>query len=140
MLIDEKIPPIDNIIPRDNSILVEVDRGFLISSIKRVKLFSSYINQVVLDISNNEIIITSQDITLAKSGKEVIDCSLVGEPIKIGFEVNNLLRVLNNMTGDTAFLYLSRPNTAVVLRSVNEPDNLEDLSIIVPSAIGSQPV
>lgn len=137
LLIDEKIPPIDNIIPRDNNIIVEVDRTFLISSLKRVKLFSSFINQVILDISNNEITITSQDTTLARSGKEVVDCSLIGEPIKIGFEVNNLLRVLVNMAGDTAFLYLSRPNTAVILRSQNEPDNLEDLFIIVPSAIGS---
>ena len=85
---------------RSNKVLV--DRIELVNGIKRVAVCSNpTTNLIRMDIADNRITLTAQDIDFSVSANETISCSYDGQPISIGFKSTFLVEILSNMDTPT---------------------------------------
>src|SRR5690606_27344906 len=91
-LIDAKFPDYNAVIPAQNPFLLTIDRGELISSLRRVSVFASKgTSQVVFDINGNSINISAQDVDFSYEGNETLTCQFNGEDLKIAFNARLLV-------------------------------------------------
>ena len=86
-LIEGNYPNYNAVIPANNPNKVLVDRIELVNGIKRVAVCSNpTTNLIRMDIGDNLINLTAQDIDFSVSANETITCSYDGEPNSNGFK------------------------------------------------------
>ena len=87
-LIEGNYPNYNAVIPTANPNKVLVDRIELVNGIKRVAVCSNpTTNLIRMDIADNRINLTAQDIDFSVSANETISCSYEGQNITIGFKL-----------------------------------------------------
>ncbi len=80
---------------------VLIDRIELVNGIKRVAVCSNpTTNLIRMDIAENHINLTAQDIDFSVSANETISCSYDGQPITIGFKSTFLVEILEHRDSD----------------------------------------
>ncbi|MDR3252277.1 MAG: DNA polymerase III subunit beta [Tannerella sp.] len=132
-LIEGRFPNYDSVIPKDNPNIVTVERQPFINTLKRVSVFSNQASNLVkLQISENEIIISAQDIDFATSGEEKIKCDYTATPLNIGFKAGFLIDILSNFTSSEVKLQLADPSRAGVLIPAENEANEEQLMLLMP--------
>jgi len=130
-LIEGRYPNYNGVIPKDNPFKITVDRLLLVNALKRVVVFSNPGNSLIkLQISENSIFITAQDIDYSTSAEETVACLYDGEEISIGFKGTYLIEILNNIPSSEVALKLADPSRAGLMLPVeNDPD--EDLLMLL---------
>ena len=84
-LIDGQYPNYEAVIPNENPNLLEIDKSQLLSSLKRVSIFSNKTTyQVKLKIAGAELNISAEDIDFSNKAEERLTCVYKGEDIEIG--------------------------------------------------------
>ena len=97
----------------DKNLLVEyipfdVSKKQITESIKRVSIFSNKASkQVALNISENNITISTEDPENITSGKEIVDCNYDGEPMTIGYNASYLKEVLQHQNSEEIKIMLA---------------------------------
>ena len=130
-LIDERYPDYENVIPSDNSNLIEVDKSEILSSLKRISIYANKTtNQVRLKVSGSEILISAEDLDFSNEANERISCEHDGDDIEIGFNAKFLIEILSNIHSDKVIFKLSEPNRAVLVLPEDIEDE-EDLTMLV---------
>ena len=118
-LIEGNYPNYNAVIPANNPNKVLVDRIELVNGIKRVAVCSNpTTNLIRMDIGDNRINLTAQDIDFSVSANETITCSYDGEPISIGFKSTFLVEILSNMDTPTVVVELADSTRAGVFKPV----------------------
>lgn len=134
-LIDQRFPDYRVVIPADNPYKLTLNKEELNSALRRVSIFAQKSTHlVVFDIVGNQLTISAHDSEYAKEGKEQLTCQYKGEDIKIGFNAKSLLELTSVMDGEEILFELSTPSKAVLIKEVNEQQNL--LMLIMPLMIG----
>lgn len=130
-LIEGRYPNYNGVIPQDNPYKVRIDRLHLLNALKRVSVFSNPTSSLVkLNVSENSIFISAQDIDFSTSAEETVTCTFDGDPISIGFKGTYLIEILNNIPSSEVILELADPSRAgLVLPEENEAD--EDLLMLL---------
>ena len=114
-LIEGNYPNYNAVIPSNNPNKVLVDRIELVNGIKRVAVCSNpTTNLIRMDIADNRITLTAQDIDFSVSANETISCSYDGQPISIGFKSTFLVEILSNMDTPTVVVELADSTRAGV--------------------------
>lgn len=130
-LIGEKYPAYNSVIPLENENTLKINRGEMLSSIKRMMLFSSSSSkQVKFSISKNNIEISAEDIDLGSNAVETINCEYNGEAIDIGFNTQYVNDVLTHVDDENVIFKLHSPTKA----SIIEPGKIqegEDLMLLL---------
>ena len=104
-LIEGNYPNYNAVIPAANPNKVLVDRTELLNGIKRVAVCSNpTTNLIRMDIADNRINLTAQDIDFSVSANETISCSYDGQPMSIGFKSTFLVEILANI--DTPHIHI----------------------------------
>lgn len=117
-LIDAKFPNFRAVIPNNNN-NATIDKNLLSNGIKRMIVTANKLtNMGVFDFKGEEIELSSQDIDLSQSMKEVIPAKS-DLPIKIGFNLKFLISILSSLKKETVNMYLSEPNRGVVFKEDN---------------------
>ncbi len=130
-LIDERYPDYENVIPSDNSNLIEVDKSEILSSLKRISIYANKTtNQVRLKVSGSEILISAEDLDFSNEANERISCEHDGDDIEIGFNAKFLIEILSNIHSDKVIFKLSEPNRAGLVLPEDIEDE-EDLTMLV---------
>ena len=76
--VEGKFPNYNVVIPQESPYKVIVDRLSLLNALRRVSVFSNQANNLVkLDIADNKIVMSAQDIDFSISAEETIDCQFV---------------------------------------------------------------
>ena len=97
-LIDGKYPNFQAVIPQDNPNQLVADRLALLSSVKRISIFSNKTtHQVKLKIAGNELNISAEDLDFSNKASERLTCNYTGTDIEIGFNSRFLVEMLNNL-------------------------------------------
>ena len=126
-------------IPSNNPNKVLVDRIELVNGIKRVAVCSNpTTNLIRMDIADNRINLTAQDIDFSVSANETISCSYDGQPIEIGFKSTFLVEILSNMETPTVVIELADSTRAGVFKPVyDDKQTFSSLMLLMPMMINA---
>lgn len=138
-LIEGNYPNYNAVIPANNPNKVLVDRIELVNGIKRVAVCSNpTTNLIRMDIEENRINLTAQDIDFSVSANETISCSYDGQPITIGFKSTFLVEILSNIETPTVVIELADSTRAGVFKPVyDEKQSNTSLMLLMPMMINA---
>lgn len=132
-LIEGKYPPYNAVIPQNNPNKVIVDRLAILSALKRVSVFASQTNNLVkLELSSNQIQISSKDIDFSTSAEETIACEFNGADLSIGFKASYLIEILNNIGSTNVVFELADPSKAGIVVPEEQVENEDLLMLLMP--------
>lgn len=130
-LIGEKYPAYNSVIPLENENILKVNRNEIISTIKRMMLFSSSgSKQVKFSIAKGNLVVSSEDIDLGSSGVESLSCDYNGDPMDIGFNTQYVNDILTHLDNDEVIFKLHSPTKACII----EPEKIqsgEDIMLLL---------
>jgi DNA polymerase III subunit beta len=130
-LIAEKYPAYSSVIPLENENILRIKRHDLLSTIKRMMLFSSSSSkQVKFSISKNNIVISAEDIDLGSNAVEKISCDYSGEQIDIGFNTQYVNDILTHVDDDEVLFKLHSPTKACIIEPGKKQEG-EDLMLLL---------
>ena len=134
-LFEGKFPNFRSVVPTYSQMDVKVNRYDLISALNRVAVFSnSDIGLIKFTLSNNNLILTAQDIDYNKSAKEDLFLDEVYDDFEIGFRSSLLLEILKNIETENCIVKLNEPSKAVLI----VPEGVTDSTyLIMPMQINN---
>ena len=131
-LIDGKYPNYEAVIPKENPNKLSISRNQLLSSVRRVSIFSNKsTHQIRLKIAGAELNISAEDIDYSNKAEERLTCSYKGDDMQIGFNSRFLVEMLNNLTSEEVTLEMSLPNRAGILTPADGLDEGENVTMLV---------
>ena len=131
-LIDGKYPNYEAVIPKENPNRLIMNRTELLSSVKRVAIFSNKTtHQIRLKIAGSELNISAEDIDFSNKAEERLSCDYKGDDIQIGFNSKFLTEMLNNLQADEVQIEMSLPNRAGILTPIDGLDEGETVTMLV---------
>ena len=138
-LIEGNYPNYNAVIPAANPNKVLVDRVELLNGIKRVAVCSNpTTNLIRMDIADNKVNLTAQDIDFSVSANETISCSYDGTPVTIGFKSTFLVEILSNIETPTVVVELADSTRAGVFKPVyDDKQSSESLMLLMPMMINA---
>ena len=138
-LIEGNYPNYNAVIPANNPNKVLVDRAELINGIRRVAVCSNpTTNLIRMDIADNRINLTAQDIDFSVSANETISCSYDGQPMSIGFKSTFLVEILANIETPTVLIELADSTRAGVFKPVyDDKQSSATLMLLMPMMINA---
>ena len=138
-LIEGNYPNYNAVIPNSNPNKVLVDRVEFLNGIKRVAVCSNpTTNLIRMDIANNKVNLTAQDIDFSVSANETISCSYEGQNVTIGFKSTFLVEILSNIDTPTVVVELADSTRAGVFKPVyDDKQSSETLMLLMPMMINA---
>jgi DNA polymerase-3 subunit beta len=131
--IEGQFPNYERVIPIDNNKRLTLNRELLISSVRRVAIFSNSItHQIRFGISKNLVKIQSEDIEFGGEAMESIDADYDGEELEIGYNANYLLDILRHLDSTEVFFELKDSVSAGIVRPVEQGENEDILMLLMP--------
>jgi DNA polymerase-3 subunit beta len=131
-LIDGKYPNYEAVIPKENPNKLIISRNHILSSVRRVSIFSNRTtHQIRLRIAGAELNISAEDIDYSNKAEERLTCSYQGDDMQIGFNSRFLVEMLGNLSSEEVSLELSLPNRAGILTPVDGLDEGEHVTMLV---------
>ena len=131
-LFDGRYPNYNSVIPQNNPHKLTVDRVALISTLRRVAIYSSQVSLIKLHLEDNKVVISAQDTDFSTSAEESIACSYDGATMNIGFRASFLIDILNNTPGQDVVIELADPSRAGVIVPAEQVDKQELLMLLMP--------
>jgi DNA polymerase-3 subunit beta len=131
-LIDGKYPNYEAVIPKENPNVLSISRNQLLSSVRRVSIFSNKsTHQIRLKIAGAELNISAEDLDYSNKAEERLTCSYQGDDMQIGFNSRFLTEMLANLNSEEVSLEMSLPNRAGILTPVDGLDEGELVTMLV---------
>ena len=132
-LIDEQYPNYEAVIPLDYTKKVMVDRAQLLSSVRRVSLYSNNTtHQVRFIFSENQLVIFAQDYEIGGEAKETLHCEYKGDALEIGFNSTYVIDVLGHLESENVTIEFDTSIKATIFREVEKKENEDILMIVMP--------
>ena len=131
--IEGRYPNYNSVIPKDNPNKVVVDRLSFLNALKRVSVFSNPASSLVrLQLSDNQMLVSAQDIDFSTAAEETIPCQYEGTAMNIGFKSNFLIEILNNIPAAEVSLELSDPSRAGLIFPIEKEEGEDLLMLLMP--------
>lgn len=135
-LVEGNYPTYNAVIPQDNPNKAIIDRADLANSLGRVSIFSNQSSNLVkLHLTNNEMIVSAQDIDFSISAFEKLRCQYEGDEMEIGFKSVFLSDILDNLSSGDIIIEMSDPSRAAILLPFTKEENEEELMLLMPMMI-----
>lgn len=132
-LIDGRYPNYNSVIPQNNPYTATIDRAALVSTLKRVLVFSSQSSaQVKLAFKKDQLIVSGRDIDYSTSAEERLMCEYDSPAMSIGFKGTLLLDILNNLEGAEVSFQLADPGRAGIILPAQQKEEEEVLMLLMP--------
>ena len=110
-----------------------IDRALFTNVLRRVSVFSNQASNLVkLQLSENQIVVSAQDIDFSTSAEESISCSYSGDSMGIGFKSVYLIEILNNISSQEVSIELSDPSRAGLILPIENQANEDLLMLLMP--------
>lgn len=129
-------PNYNRVIPQDNPNELTVDRGALLSAMRRVSLFASKASSLVkMTMEENAVVLQSQDLDYSTKADERVACSYEGNPLSIGFNSVYMMEVLNNLPGESIVVKLSDPGRPGLFMPFEQKENENVVMLQMPMQV-----
>lgn len=138
-LVEGNYPSYNSVIPTKNPNKMVIDRLNFHNTVKRVSVFSNQASNLIkLDIGENELEVSAQDIDFSISAVERLKCEYEGDVMEIGFKSTFLLEILSNISSSDVQVELSDPTRAGLFLPAEKDDDDEDmLMLLMPMMINA---
>ncbi len=131
--IEGRFPNYEAVIPQANPKKVIIDKNTFINALKRVAVYANQgSNLVKLELTENRIKISAQDIDFSTSAEEIIACQYSDENISIGFKAPFLIDLIGNTHSDEVMLELADPSRAGLILPLENQENKDLLMLLMP--------
>lgn len=131
--IEGRYPNYNGVIPQNNSNCVIIDRLNLLAACKRTAVFANNTTALLkLDLTENNLTISAQDIDFSTSAEESIQCSYSGNPIAIGFKGTILSELLGNVDSSEVEIRLMDSTRAGLILPTENEENEDLLMLLMP--------
>ena len=130
-LIDSQFPAYDQVIPKEHSKEVVIDRQLLLSALKRAQLMSSETRGVKFSVSENGLVISSDNPDIGEV-REELAANYSGESVSIGFNPRYVIELLSHMATEQVTLELNGELDPGLLRPLSGDDYL---GVVMPMRI-----
>lgn len=134
--IDSEYIDYNRMIPRDNEIVVTIDRERLLSGLERAniiaeeKIQGSGKSYVKLSVKEQQLSLTSTSVYGCVNDE--MDCVHEGGDIEIGFNCRFLIDSVKVAEGENIYVKLKNPNQAIMIEAVEKDDEFNYAYVIVP--------
>lgn len=130
-LIGEKYPAYGSVIPMENENELKIKTEEILSTIRRMSLFStSNAKQVKFTISKDNLEVSAEDVDHGSNAKEKIGCMYKGEPMTIGFNTTYVQDILSHINNDEIIFKLHSPTKACIVEPAKTNEG-EDLMLLL---------
>ncbi|SHE95850.1 DNA polymerase-3 subunit beta [Mariniphaga anaerophila] len=138
-LVEGNYPSYNSVIPQNNPNKMIIDRLAFYNTVKRVSVFSNQASNLIkLNINDNQLVVSAQDIDFSISAVERLSCEYDGEEIEIGFKSTFLLEILSNISASDVKMEMSDPSRAGLLLPAETDEDAEDvLMLLMPMMINA---
>jgi len=131
-LIDGKFPDFERVVPKQHPKLVRLDRVKLLQALHRAAILTNEkFRGVRLVLTEGSLRIISSNAE-QEEAQEELEIEYSGEPLDVGFNVNYLLDVLNNVSTDEIECWLRDPNASAL---ITLPGNETFKYVVMPMRI-----
>jgi DNA polymerase-3 subunit beta len=132
-LIGEKYPAYNSVIPMENENELKIKTNDILSTIKRMSLFStSSSKQVKFSISKDTLEVSAEDVDHGSNAKEKIVCLYKGDPMTIGFNTTYVQDILSHINSDEIIFKLHSPTKACIVEPAETNENEELMLLLMP--------
>jgi DNA polymerase-3 subunit beta len=131
-LIDGKFPDYERVIPQQQNRILKLDRAYLQHSLQRAAILTNEKFRgvrLVLAAGSLKILSTNAE---NEEAQEEIEIDYSGDGLDVGFNVNYLLDVLNNVTNESVEVRLADGNSSALIML---PDNHRFKYVVMPMRI-----
>lgn len=131
-LIDGKFPDYERVIPQQQNKIIKLDRALLQHSLQRAAILTNEkFRGVRLVLASGSLKILSTNAE-NEEAQEEIEIEYSGDGLDVGFNVNYLLDVLNNVAAETIEIRLADGNSSALIML---PDNSRFKYVVMPMRI-----
>lgn len=131
-LIDERFPDYANAIPVNNPNKMLIDRGLMLSSLKRIAIYANKSTHLIrLKVANDELNISAEDLDFSNEANETLSCQYDGAEMEIGFNAKFLIEMLSNLSSKEVRLEMSAANRAGILTPTDGKEAEEDILMLL---------
>lgn len=132
-LIEGRYPNYNSVIPQDNPYKIIIERVSFLNALKRVSVFSNPASSLVkLQLKENQMVVSAQDIDFSTSAEETITCQSGIEKLSIGFKATYLIEILSNINSSEVVLELADPSRAGLIIPAENEENEDLLMLLMP--------
>jgi DNA polymerase-3 subunit beta len=132
-LIDENYPNYESVIPTENDKELTVNKDALLSSVRRVALYSSTTTrQIRFTLGKNDMKISAEDVDFGGEATETFPCTFSGDQMEIGFNAHYVVDVLSHIDSDDAVFRLSTPTRAGIVQPATQREHEDLLMLVMP--------
>jgi len=137
-LVEGNYPSYNSVIPTNNPNSMTIDRLNFVNTVKRVSVFSNAASNLIkLNINDNQLIVSAQDIDFSISAVERLNCEYEGEEIEIGFKSTFLQEILTNISTSDVKVEMSDPTRAGLLLPAENDEDEDMLMLLMPMMINA---
>jgi DNA polymerase-3 subunit beta len=138
-LVEGNYPSYNSVIPTKNPNVMVIDRLNFFNTVKRVSVFSNQASNLIkLNINDNQLVVSAQDIDFSISAVERLACEYEGDEMEIGFKSTFLQEILTNISTGDVQVEMSDPTRAGLLLPAESGDESEDmLMLLMPMMINA---
>ncbi len=138
-LVEGNYPSYNSVIPTKNPNVMLIDRLNFYNTVKRVSVFSNQASNLIkLNINDNQLVVSAQDIDFSISAVERLACEYEGDQMEIGFKSTFLQEILVNISTSDVQVEMSDPTRAgLLLPAGNEDDSEDMLMLLMPMMINA---
>jgi DNA polymerase-3 subunit beta len=137
VLIDERYPDYEAVIPVKNDKHVVINKSQFTGSLKRVSQFSET-EAIKLTFESNKCMVSAENLKGANAHEEM-STQYSGEKIEIGMSGKLLLSCLSQIDIEEINLLLSTPNRAMLIREdVEISESKSDLMLVMPCMLNTR--
>ena len=131
-MVKENFPRYDNVIPVDNSKILQINRLELLKSLKRISIFANKSTRYVsLNLGLGQLTVTAEDLDFSNAASEVLTCDYSDEDLLIGFNINSLIEILSALKSDEIKIKFSASNKACLIIPTTSSESNENVLILL---------
>lgn len=130
-------PDYNRVIPRNNSLVLTVDRLALMNAVRRVAIFVEVEGGLEkFRITPENILLKSNDPALCTSAREQVPCSFTGQELTIGFSASFLLEILSTIKSTELVVNLGDAGRPGMFRPGEQPEGTDLVMLLMPMTVG----
>ena len=136
-LVVGKYPKYRDVIPTNNSNVLQIDRQLLLNTVKRVAVCANKAsNHIKFTLNEGQLEISAQDLGFALAAYEKISCDYAGDALTIGFKSTFLTEILANMSCNSLVIkFADARRAALILPAQEEAETEKVCGILMPIMI-----
>ena len=135
-LIEGRYPNYNSVIPQNNTNELRVDRGSLLSALRRVQPFANDSSNLIrFHVEGSTLQLDAEDYDFSKTATERMTCEYNGKAMSIGFKGSSFIEVLSNFDTPEVIIQLSDPSRAGLVLPSEQPENQDVLMLMMPILI-----